>query len=255
VRRNSQISLKHAIQRRIGIAPTLGLVRLLARDVKMAASFRGGFERLAARTNTVSFGHTFSSRYETWPIEFLPFLHTGGDGCAFGHVILTPELEPPDFPFAHLCPGDFGGIAPIARNTRDGVARVIAGTAKLHARRHGFRHLIALPRTWRYELTRDGVGIAAHRDQFGKWSPSAERIVGEEFDIDGWLATGDEHFHARRFATALWYYKEAWGWQWRPDVPGLIFSRLVKCYRALGKNQLATICARSFPWLRKSRRR
>jgi hypothetical protein len=251
VRRISLTSLTRAIQRRIGIAPTSGLVRLLARDVKVAGSPRGAFERLATRTNTVSFGHSFSSRYETWPVEFLPFLHTGGDGCAYGHVILAPELEPSDFPFAHLCPGEFGGMAPIARNTRDGVARVIAGTANLQPKRRGFRHLLALPRTWRYELTRDGVGVAAHRDQFGQWSPSAEIVRGGSFDIDTWLATGDEHFFAGRFATALWYYKEAWGWQWRPDAPGLILSRLIKSYRALGKNLLANMCARSFPWLGK----
>jgi hypothetical protein len=241
--------LTRALRRRLEFPPTPGLQKLVHEYATRAGSLRGGLELLTQRTHMVSFFHGFADRYEGWPVEFLPFLHSGGDACAYGHIIHAPELNPVDYPLAHHCPGDFGGIVPVGRNTREGIRRIIKGEGIRLPGRRGFERVLRLPRSWRYVRTSDGVGIAAHQDHFGRWTPPAIRVGGEDFDIDEWLSRGDAAFRASRFATALWYFKEAWGWQWRPDVPAQVFSRLIATYRALDRPLLARMCARAHPWL------
>jgi hypothetical protein len=265
-----------ALLERLEFPPPEPLVGIMLAFVDRAGGLKEGFELFDTYTNT-HLGHFFRGRYETMPIEFLPFMDTGGDGCHFGYVVHAPELHSSDYPMGHVCPGESSGIAPVGDSTLAGIENIIsyAWTPELSATvdvpwlkelgitpgrfkvelfnpqvlRQVTRPGFDLPPDWKHEITSDGVGVVARREAFGPrpLPDLAERSTDLEFDE--WLHRGDAEFEAGCAAAALWYFKELWTWHYFHPRMREIYPRLLNAYRALGKEAIASMCQKSFYWL------
>jgi hypothetical protein len=181
--------MQEALQGRTGFSVPQPFVEIATRFSERAGNIEEGLA-LLANVLSLSICHVVEDRYETMPIEFFPFLATGGDGHCFGYVIHAPELGSKDYPMGSMLPGERDGVI-FAGNTTiaalehmisymhsgpDGFdnvdARWLAAIglypsaakaqyARWHTGTQYARPLPTLPDGWRHVMTSDGIGVVA----------------------------------------------------------------------------------------------
>jgi len=221
--------------------------------------------------------HFLEARHETMPIEFFPFLETGGDGHYFGYVIHAPELELDDYPMGSIVAGENDGVVFAGDSTADAVENMICymrnrteglaevdldwlGTFGLrpnHAKAQQARRLIGeeyarpsprLPAGWRHLMSSDGVGVVANESEF---NGAGTEPLRRDSPPARYVAAADAQVAAGYHGSALWYLKEAWWWAYfAPDQDvRQIKLGLVRAYEKLGKSLLADTMTKYYTWL------
>lgn len=191
------MSTKQKLTELIGFTPPNDLVRIVDAFTNRAGDFQQGRESLETVLNLGSgIGSCRDGRgYESTPVEFFPFMYTGGDGESYGHVISAPELKLPDWPMGGLVPGESDGVVHIGDSTTAALENIVStymhygdgpkpvdlaflrqlglspspdkadNVRKLEGDTY-IRPCPALPDGWKLEMTSDGVGVVAEVPRF-----------------------------------------------------------------------------------------
>jgi hypothetical protein len=219
--------------------------------------------------------------YETTPIEFFPFLNTGGDGLHYGYLILAPELNLSDYPLFRFSPGGEGFVY-YGNSTRESIENIISSYYEYTQFSEvdiPFLNSIEIfpdaskkdnsifacyspevnpipipaPENWIYQMTHDGVGVLAPSELFDIGiSPVSQMHSIEtlpwnfESDVDDFIKAAKINLKKGFYATALFHLKEAWHFK----NPGSeIKELLIKTYRLLKKDLHAETLEKYFEWV------
>ena len=267
--------MREALLRSTGFAVPQPFVDIATKFAERAGNIEDGLA-LLEDILSLRISHVVEDRYETMPIEFFPFLATGGDGHCFGCVIHAPELGSDDYPMGSMVPGEREGVIFAGNTTIAAVENMIsymhswpegfdnidlrwlasiglqpnparAHYARLHAGTKYARPSPCLPDGWRHVMTSDGIGVVAQASAFSEAGASA--LAGDN-SLLHCIAAADAEVAAGRYGSALYHLKEAW-WQWYPeDDMRQVKHRLVETYRKLGKTLLADAMSKYYAWLR-----
>jgi hypothetical protein len=269
--------IRNALQSRIGFVVPKAFAEIATKFAERAGDVGKGLE-LLEDTLQLRICHFLEDRYETAPIEFFPFLATGGDGHCFGYVIHAPELQLDDYPMGSMVPGENDGVVfagdatPCAlenmisymRNPAEGFDEIDLywlGTIGLQPNRakvQQARRLIGeeyarpsprIPPDWRHLMTSDGIGVVAHKSEFN--GESTEPLPRDSSPAR-YVAAADAEMAAGYCGSALWYLKEGWWWAYCAPEQEVrqIKHRLVRAYEKLGKTLLADTMTKYFTWLK-----
>ena len=263
----------------VGFEVPDALVTIVEAFVKREGEFRKGVDLLGLEYLNLGHGllDSFECRYESTPVEFFPFLSTGGDGVSHGYVIHAPELDSDDWPMGSLVPGDSDGVTHIGDSTvaaienlisyrldSDGVDMIdlellgslgiapsAAKAGNIRLRRDGeyVRPRPRIPDGWKHVMTSDGVGVLAHASQF---RDSATASLSRGADAEDLMRLAQRATVDGFHGDALCYLKEAW-WHRYHDLEREPLKRLkvglVTVYEKLGKSLLAETLDRYFHWV------
>src|SRR5271165_3453397 len=120
------MQVKQRLETLVGFSVPSDLVRVVEAFSRHAGDFKKGLgileEYLGAGTGSMDEGRG----YEATPVEFFPFMYTGGDGEMYGYVNAAPELDLPDLPMADFVPGDSEGVVHIGDTTRSAIENLIS---------------------------------------------------------------------------------------------------------------------------------
>ena len=279
-RRRSEViveaMMRKALQDRIGFAAPQPFVEVATKFAERAGDIAKGLDLLEDALQ-LRLCHFLESRYETTPIEFFPFLATGGDGHHFGYVMHAPELQLDDYPMGSIVAGENDGVVfagdttlgalenmiSYMRNRAEGLAEIDLhwlSTVGLHpdqAKAQDARRLNGdayarpsprIPAGWRHLMTSDGVGVVACESEFNR---AGAEPLSRDSPVDRYLAAADAEVAAGYHGSALWYLKEAWWWAYFAPEQGArpIKLGLVRAYEKLGKTLLADIMTKYYTWL------
>ena len=268
--------MREALLRKAGFSVPQPFVEIAAKFAEGAGNIEEGLE-LLEDILSLSICHVVEDRYETMPIEFFPFLATGGDGHCFGYVIHAPELRSKDYPMGSMVPGERDGVIFAGNRTLTAMENMIS---YMHSWPEGFdsidlrwlatlglhpdptkaqyarwltgttyvRPSPPLPDGWRHVMTSDGIGVVA---QVSAFSGEDAPVLPEDTSLAHYIAAADAEAAAGHYASALWHLKEAW-WQWyfSEDADmSQVKRRLVGTYRKLGKTLLADAMNEYYSWL------
>lgn len=267
--------MREALLRSTGFAVPQPFVDIATKFAERAGNIEDGLA-LLEDILSLRISHVVEDRYETMPIEFFPFLATGGDGHCFGCVIHAPELGSDDYPMGSMVPGEREGVIFAGNTTIAAVENMIsymhswpegfdnidlrwlasiglqpnparAHYARLHTGTKYARPSPSLPDGWRHVMTSDGIGVVAQASAFSEAGASA--LAGDN-SLLHCIAAADAEVAAGRYGSALYHLKEAW-WQWYPDDEmRQVKHRLVETYHKLGKTLLADAMSKYYAWLR-----
>jgi hypothetical protein len=268
--------IQEALQGRTGFSVPQSFVEIATRFAERAGNIEEG---LALLENVLSLRicHVVEDRYESMPIEFFPFLATGGDGHCFGYVIHAPELGLENYPMGLMVPGEGDGVIFAGNTTIAALENMIsymhswpdafdsldliwlatiglypsaakAQFARWHTGTQYARPLPPLPDGWRHVMTSDGIGVVAQMSAFREGHATA---LPEDASLMHYIAAADSEAAAGHHGSALCHLKEAW-WQWyfSPDEDvRQLKHRLVETYHNLGKTLLADAMNGYYTWL------
>ena len=268
--------MRKALQARIGFAVPQSFVEIASKFAMRAGDIARGLD-LLEDTLQLRICHVLEARYETTPIEFFPFLATGGDGHCFGYVIHAPELQLDDHPMGSIVPGENDGVVFAGDTTPDAIENMISymgnrtegfaevdlywlstiGLQPSRAKAHQARRLMGeeyarpsprIPADWCHLMTSDGVGVVAHESQF---NGAGTGPLPRDTPPARYVAAADAQVAAGYHGSALWYLKEAWWWTYfapEQDVRHIKLG-LVRAYEKLGKRLLADTMTKYYTWL------
>jgi hypothetical protein len=268
--------MRKALQSRIGFAVPQPFVEIATKFAERAGDIAKGLD-LLEDTLQLRICHFLEARYETTPIEFFPFLATGGDGHYFGYVIHAPELQLDDYPMGSIVAGENDGVVfagdatpgaienmiSYMRNRTEGFADVdlhwlsTIGLQPNRAKAEQARRLIGeeyarpsprIPAGWRHLMTSDGVGVVAYESEF---NGAGTEPLPRDSSPARYVAAADAQVAAGYYGSALWYLKEAWWWAYfapEQDVRQIKLG-LVRAYEKLGKTLLADTMTKYYTWL------
>src|SRR5262245_35377307 len=271
----AEATMREALESRIGFATPQGFVEIATKFAERAGDIAKGLE-LLEDTLQLRICHFLADRYETMPIEFFPFLATGGDGHCFGYVIHAPELQLDDYPMGSMVPGENDGVVFAGDATRCAIENMISymrptegfddidlhwlGTIGLQpnlAKPQQARLLIGneyarpsprIPRDWHHLMSSDGIGVVAHKSKFNE---GGTKPLPRNSSAARYVAAADAEMAAGYCGSALWYLKEAWWWAYfgpEHDVRQIKHG-LVRAYEKLGKTLLADTMNKYYTWL------
>jgi hypothetical protein len=269
--------MRKALESRIGFATPQVFVEIATKFAERAGDIVKGLERFED-TLQLRICHFLADRYETAPIEFFPFLASGGDGHCFGYVIHAPELRLDDYPMGSMVPGENDGVVFAGDTTPCAIKNMISymrnqtegfdetdlhwldtiGLQPDRAKTQQVRRLIGeeyarpsprIPSDWRHLMTSDGIGVVAHKSKFNE---EGIQPLPRNASPARYIAAADAEMATGYCGSALWYLKEAW---WRayfgPEQDARqIKHRLVRAYEKLGKTLLADTMTKYYTWLK-----
>jgi hypothetical protein len=267
--------MRKTLADRIGFAAPQPFVEIATQFAQRAGDIAKGLD-LLEDTLQLRICHFLEARHETMPIEFFPFLATGGDGHYFGYVIHAPELQLDDHPMGSIVPGDNDGVVSAGASTPGAIENMISymrdrpeglaeidldwlGTIGLRpdrAKAQQARQLIGeeyarpsprVPAGWRHLMTSDGVGVVARESEFN----GADTEPLPRDSSARYVAAADAQMAAGYHGSALWYLKEAWWSAYFAPQQDMrqIKLGLVRAYEKLGKTLLADTMTRYYTWL------
>ena len=269
--------MREALRSRAGFAVPQPFVEIATKFAERAGNIEEGLA-LLEDVLPLSICHVVEDRYETMPIEFFPFLATGGDGHCYGYVVHAPELGPDDYPMGSMVPGERDGVIFAGNTTIAAIENMIsymhswpdrfhnidlpwlatiglhpnpakAQYARWHTGTEYTRPSPPLPDGWRHVMTRDGIGVVAPASAF---SGEGAAELPEGTSLTQYIAAADAKAAAGHCGSALCHLKEAW-WRWyfSPDADiRQVKQRLVETYHKLGKALLADAMNEYYTWLR-----
>jgi hypothetical protein len=216
--------------------------------------------------------------YPKLPFELLPFGWQGGDALQYGHLVHAPELERDELPVGSFSPADDAGVVWLGDDTRGALQNLVSANLRIAAEdpewggsvedylanrafvafcrkfdirlepapdgtiTYGGRSdrsiVPAIPPGWRYEPTRNRVGVLAKEDAFdpsdkprpyrrGKLAPFVERA--EKLLGRGFPASALRQLYEVHEAATLDVAGEG----------GVVLRRMRDAYEALGREVLA----------------
>lgn len=274
------MSSKRQLESLVGFSVPADLVQIVDAFVKRAGGFTEGMELFREYLNL---GCEIASPedgrgYEATPIEFFPFMYTGGDGEMYGYVNAAPELDLPDLPMADFVPGENSGVIHIGNTTFTAIENIIsymhahndfaevdlaflkkielmpsamkAGNVRLLKGERYVRPKPALPKGWKHVMTSDGVGVVTEVARFRR---SRAKQWSRDDSLQDFLAAAEKDTKAGFLGSALFHLKEAWWWKYhdieRQELADLT-QRLVDVYNALGKSVLGDVLKKYFRWVK-----
>ena len=269
-------TMHEALLRRAGFAVPQPFVEIAARFAERAGNVDEGLA-LLENVLPLAICHVVKDRYETMPIEFFPFLATGGDGHCYGYVIHAPELGSDDYPMGSMVPGERDGVIFAGNTTIAAIENMISdmhswpdgfdnidlrwlATIGLHPNQAKAEHARwhtgttyarpspRLPDGWCHVMTSDGIGVVAQASAFSEEGATA---LPEDASLTHYLAAADAEVATGHYGSALCLLKEAW-WRWyfSPEADiRQVKHRLVETYRKLGKTLLADGMNGYYTWL------
>jgi hypothetical protein len=273
------MSAKQQLENRLGFTVPADFVRIVDAFVERAGDFDKGLYLLE---DYLGLGTGIRSAdegrgYEATPIEFFPFLYTGGDGEMYGYVNAAPELNLPDLPMGVFVPAGSAGVVHIGNTTVSAIENVIsyihAGTGfaevdlpflkkvgllptdgkadnvRLLDGEEYVRPTPSLPSGWKLAMTSDGVGVIAEDARF---RPEPLKHWPSDAALANFLEDSEKDRRAGFLGSSLYHLKEAWWWKYhaldRGELSDLT-GRLIAAYKALGKTALASVMKEYFDWL------
>jgi hypothetical protein len=268
--------MRKTLADRIGFAAPQPFVEIATQFAQRAGDIAKGLD-LLEDTLQLRICHVLEARHETMPIEFFPFLATGGDGHCFGYVIHAPELPLDDHPMGSIVPGENDGVVFAGDSTPGAIENMISymrdrpeglaeidldwlGTIGLRpdrAKAQQARQLIGeeyarpsprVPAGWRHLMTSDGVGVVANESEF---NGAGTEPLPRDSAPARYVAAADAQVAAGYHGSALWYLKEAWWCGYfapQQDVRQIKLG-LVRAYEKLGKTLLADTMTKYYTWL------
>lgn len=221
--------------------------------------------------------NSLECRYESTPIEFFPFLSSGGDGVMYGYVIHAPELNHDDYPIGVFIPGENEGVIHIGDSTRLGLENLISyihgesvfaevdldlldrleirpttmkarQVFKMTEGRYA-RPMPTIPSDFQHVMTSDGAGIVAHRSQFRQ--RKLKKWTYKE-NIEHFLMRAADEVADGFLGTALYHLKEGWWMKYHSSEEGnlkVLKDRIVFLYQKLGKALLSQTMEKHFDWI------
>ena len=218
--------------------------------------------------------------YDNHPLEVIPFAQNGGDALSYGWVLLAPELDLADLPCVSFAPewegavwlgddtkgaletllvGFAHGNDKVDRSQRDALCKAlglapdyarkdISGGAFVSAprqrgrRKRGRTLSPVVPAGYRFEATKDGIGVLAPSSAFAPNPFDARELVDEAAT----LAAARKFLARKKPASALVALKQGHFW----EAPTQIVEMRREAYLALRRPALA---ARATSWLERKR--
>jgi hypothetical protein len=268
---------RQALLRRTGFAVPQRFMEIASKFAERAGNVEEGLT-LLEDVLALRVCHVVEDRYETMPIEFFPFLATGGDGHCYGYVIHAPELGAVDYPMGSMVPGERDGVIFAGNTTLAAIENIIAYMhsgpdsfddidvrwlasiglhpepskaqyARWHTGTNYARPSPQLPAGWRHVMTSDGIGVVAAASAF---SGKAATALPEDAPLTHYMAAADAEAAAGYHASALLHLKEVW-WRWYFSQDAdmrQVKRRLVEAYHNLGKTRLADAMNEYYTWIR-----
>jgi hypothetical protein len=272
--KNKAASVKQQLKKLVGFAVPSDLVGVANAFVKRAGNFQAGMELLGTYLGV---GHDISNTdsgrgYEATPIEFFPFLYTGGDGEMYGYLNAAPELNLPDLPMGVFVPGDSVGVDHVGNTTLSAIENMISymhhdsGFAEVDlgflktiglspsAKKAKYVRLLdgqtwvrpkpSLPKGWKHVMTTDGVGVIAETSRF---RPGPTKQWSLKVSLGRFLAEAENDLTAGFAGSTLYHLKEAWllpCWAVNQTQRRSLKKRLIEVYEILGKDVLAQVLKR-----------
>jgi hypothetical protein len=199
-----------------------------------------------------------------------------GDALQYGHLVHAPELGASDFPVGSFSPADDAGVRWLGDDTRDGIQNLLSANLRLAEEdpdwggsvedflgdealvalcaRFAFRMTVAtdgvvtgggrserrivpqVPPGWRFEATKNGVGVLAPEPAFARSPPLL--AYGYERELRPFLERAASYLDGGHPASALCQLHEI---QPKASVSGdreplLLMQR---CYERLGRPVMA----------------
>jgi hypothetical protein len=267
---------REALRRKSGFVVPQPFTEIVSKFAERAGNVEAGLAQLEDIL-ALRVCHVVDDRYETMPIEFFPFLATGGDGHCYGYVIHAPELGAQDYPMGSMVPGERDGVIFAGDTTLAAIENIISYThsgpdkfedidlrwlariglhpepskaqyARWHTGTNYARPSPQLPTGWRHVMTSDGIGVVAQASAF-----RAEGVTAfpEDAPPAHYMAAADAEAAAGYHASALLHLKEVW-WQWYFSQDAdmrQVKKRLVEAYHKLGKTLLADAMHQYYTWI------
>lgn len=193
-----------------------------------------------------------SARYDSTPCELFPFASAGVDGVHYGYLVHAPELISDDYPVCYYCPADSDGVVIEGANTYEGFASTIAvwGNPELRPDRPEWQlafgqdyrddivielaSVVAVPPNWTLLPSSDGVGVLAPSRLFG----SRPVAIDPRGPVDAFLVAADAAIKKGHLATALFYLREGYWFNWF-NHPIHLGELMCDVYDKLGRSSLA----------------
>lgn len=213
------------------------------------------FERLGLATADESF------RYDSTPCELFPFGHTCVDGDHYGYLVHAPELQADDYPICHYCPADSDGVVIEGLGTFDGITSIVslwanhpmgpgwsAAFREFRTKRQkemNVEKAISIPPDWHFQTSSDGVGVLAPRSLFS----SSQVVTFNQYGpAEPYVKAAEGAFRQGRLATALYYLREGYWFNWT-NHPLQLCELLCDVYDRLDRRCLADVVrARLAKW-------
>jgi hypothetical protein len=273
------MAIQDALSKKTGFSPPEELSHLVAEFEKKTGNFADALELLGDYLGLFFCDSMDCRGYESTPIEFFPFLQSGGDGEMYGYVIHAPEIHGKDYPLANFIPGDNDGVIHVGNSTVAAFENLIsyahtesefadidlpwlatlnikpdatkADQVRLFIDEECVRPIPSIPPDYKHVMTSDGIGVVAQASQFGE---QKLRAWTDEDGLEDFIAEADAAMRAEAWGAVLHTLKEAWWLKyWDAQQAGKqrkMKDRLVTAYGKLGKNLLAETMKSAFDWVK-----
>lgn len=233
--------MKSRIQEIIGFEPPEMLVGILTAFIERAGNFDDGVHDLLNYANSSWLCHRKKHHFDNHPIEYFPFIATGGDGITLGYLVLAPELNLRDYPVIDYEPGT-GGVSFIGNSTKGFFENMISETPLEELDEKFFSSIglrplperlydeffgvnsdpvnvtslpIKSPEGYSFRMTYDGVGVMAPTEQFS----DNEIKFNYKTPTSDYLQEAKNNLDKGHFASALVHLKNAWNFNYYEDTP------------------------------------